>query len=610
LAVEVEVNGEKASGNSILGLMALGAGYGSKMSVTIVGTDAPQAMAAVEHLFKTHFEEAYTGRAEPSTDNNHASRSGRFRTAHSILSVLFGSLCIAGLLTCGESRAGTIHYVSPGGNDSNAGTSWALAKQSIQAAVDNAAVGDTVLVTNGVYLLSNPIKISNAIQLSSVNGSGATVLDGQKIRRCVTIDSVAATVSGFTIRNGRAVVGGGVYCNEGTLQSCLVVSNLAVGDDFNDGQGGGIYLAYGVVSNCVILSNAAESTNAYQGAWGGGAYCYGGVMQGCVVSNNLCRADNVFGAGVALSGGELRNSRVTGNLGMAVSGAAGGGIYATIMQLSAPSLVDSCVVSDNTVTATDSWSYTTASAQGGGLSIGNSTTIRNSLIVRNSAKAVAGFTSGGGVWTSGSTIESCTVVDNNSTTQNGNPGRGGGVTWGYNDRCYNNIIRFNSADNGPDNSEVNPFSYPMFVNSDIGPSVPVTNTLNCTSADPLFVNASEGNYQLQPGSPCLNFGTNLAWMAGALDLAGTARLSAGLVDLGCYEQIVGGNPPTLVALSQASTGKYEFLLNGTPGRDYTIEYSLTLTNWISLLVTNAPGGQMRIIDTNATNDLRFYRVLN
>jgi phosphotransferase system HPr (HPr) family protein len=61
LSVEVEVNGENASGNSILGLMSLGAGCGSKMSVTIVGAAAPEAMAAVEYLFQTRFEEAYTG---------------------------------------------------------------------------------------------------------------------------------------------------------------------------------------------------------------------------------------------------------------------------------------------------------------------------------------------------------------------------------------------------------------------------------------------------------------------------------------------------------------------------------------------------------------------
>jgi hypothetical protein len=461
------------------------------------------------------------------------------------------SALIAGV-SCGGARAATVWCVSPGGNDANAGTSWALAKQTVQAGVNAAADGDTVFVTNGTYLLSSPVTIANAIQLTSVNGSGATILDGQLAGRCVTINGVAAILNGFTIRNGLAVVGGGVYCNQGTVQNCLVVSNQAVGDDYNSGEGGGVYLAYGVLSNCVVLANAAWSTNAYQAAWGGGVYCYGGLVQDCLVSNNLCSADDEYGAGVVLVGGELRNSRVVANSGIALSGAAGGGVYATILQLSVPSLVEACVVANNSVTVTDSWTYTAASASGGGLSIGNGTTVRSTLIEGNSAKAVAGFTSGGGVSTSGSIIENCTVTYNNATTQNGNPGGGGGVTWGYNDQCNNNIIWFNRADNGPDNWEVNQFSYPMFVNSDIGTFVPATNTLNCIATDPLFVNTAAGDYRLQPTSPCLNTGTNLAWMVGALDLAGNSRIAGGMVDMGSYEHVVAGAPRLAIGRSGAN----------------------------------------------------------
>jgi phosphotransferase system HPr (HPr) family protein len=56
--VEVEAGAAKASGKSILGLVAPAAGYGSKITFTIVGEDAPQAMAAVHQLFEAHFEVA------------------------------------------------------------------------------------------------------------------------------------------------------------------------------------------------------------------------------------------------------------------------------------------------------------------------------------------------------------------------------------------------------------------------------------------------------------------------------------------------------------------------------------------------------------------------
>ena len=42
------------------------------------------------------------------------------------------------------------YYVIPNGNDSSAGTSWATAKRTIQAAIDIAAANDTVTVTNGI----------------------------------------------------------------------------------------------------------------------------------------------------------------------------------------------------------------------------------------------------------------------------------------------------------------------------------------------------------------------------------------------------------------------------------------------------------------------------
>jgi len=55
VVAEVEVNGEKASGKSILGLMALAAGQGSKMTFTLVGENAFEAMGEVERLFESHF---------------------------------------------------------------------------------------------------------------------------------------------------------------------------------------------------------------------------------------------------------------------------------------------------------------------------------------------------------------------------------------------------------------------------------------------------------------------------------------------------------------------------------------------------------------------------
>src|SRR5882757_8849642 len=54
----VEKDGEKVNGKSIMGLMMLAAGPGSKVTVSAHGHDAPQALAELETLFKQKFDEA------------------------------------------------------------------------------------------------------------------------------------------------------------------------------------------------------------------------------------------------------------------------------------------------------------------------------------------------------------------------------------------------------------------------------------------------------------------------------------------------------------------------------------------------------------------------
>jgi phosphotransferase system HPr (HPr) family protein len=53
--VEVQANGQQANGHSIMGLMALAAERDCRLTFTISGIDAPQAMTAVSQLFETDF---------------------------------------------------------------------------------------------------------------------------------------------------------------------------------------------------------------------------------------------------------------------------------------------------------------------------------------------------------------------------------------------------------------------------------------------------------------------------------------------------------------------------------------------------------------------------
>lgn len=53
----VEKDGEKVNGKSIMGLMMLAAGLGSRLRVTCEGEDAETAMAEIEALIERKFGE-------------------------------------------------------------------------------------------------------------------------------------------------------------------------------------------------------------------------------------------------------------------------------------------------------------------------------------------------------------------------------------------------------------------------------------------------------------------------------------------------------------------------------------------------------------------------
>ena len=55
--VFVEKDGEKVNGKSIMGLMMLAAGPGSKLTVHALGPDASKAIAEIEALIERKFDE-------------------------------------------------------------------------------------------------------------------------------------------------------------------------------------------------------------------------------------------------------------------------------------------------------------------------------------------------------------------------------------------------------------------------------------------------------------------------------------------------------------------------------------------------------------------------
>ncbi len=380
-------------------------------------------------------------------------------------------------------------------------TNWSMAAAAIQEAVDAAAVGNLVLVSNGVYAtggravaggLTNRVMLDKAVTLRSVNGAAATWIVGQAgaggvpgtgAVRCLYL-AHGAVVAGFTLSRGHTLrtgpytndSGGAAWCAgpDAVISNCVVVSNQCWA------FGGGVY--QGTVVDTVLAANRAAN------GWGGGAYA--AVLRGCQVAANWSYA----GGGVYES--TLDDCTVSGNWSID-----GGGAH--------DSLLRRCVVRGNT-----------ADNGGGG---GKDCAFYNCLLADN-----AGPFGGGGAWAS--VLYNCTVAGNAATSTVGIGGYGGGV---YEGQASNSVVYYNRAFVS-DNWDAANLAFCCTQPLPAG-SGHVTNS-------PGFVSRAGGNYRLLSNSPCINRGTNQAWMAGQADLDRTARIVAGIVDLGAYEYHGASNP--------------------------------------------------------------------
>ncbi|MBU1100424.1 MAG: T9SS type A sorting domain-containing protein [Bacteroidetes bacterium] len=179
--------------------------------------------------------------------------------------------------------AQTTHYVSAG--------------ESIQTAIDAATNGDTIIVNDGTYTLSNRISLTKGITLKSANGNSSTTINGNGATKCIEISHVDAVVDGFTITNGYnpGGFGGGVnIISGGKLQNCFVTENQAR-------DGGGVAIDNsGLVQNCIMYDNLA-SNNSGSGYGGGIRLLSGGTARNCLVYGNtsvgLGGGINIWNAG-------------------------------------------------------------------------------------------------------------------------------------------------------------------------------------------------------------------------------------------------------------------------------------------------------------------------
>ena len=249
-------------------------------------------------------------------------------------------LILITLLAVSSLSAATLYVSLESTNPTPPYTNWATAATSIQQAVDVAAAGDVVVVTNGIY--PGGVNVTNPLALLSVNGPQFTVINGGGAVRCVSLTD-GASLSGFTLTGGYADEGGGVWCPSTNgfvvVTNCTLTGNSAV-------LGGGaasVQFQYALcLYNCTLTGNSALAGLGAANQWGGGGayFCklynctltgnsandYGGGAEWCWLCGcTLSRNSATWGGGADSS--TLYNCTLTRN----VAGGSGGASWSSLV---------------------------------------------------------------------------------------------------------------------------------------------------------------------------------------------------------------------------------------------------------------------------------------
>ena len=202
-------------------------------------------------------------------------------------------------------------YVDAAVSTSGDGTTWETAFKTIQRGIDVASDDDVVLVAEGIYLENiyfngKNITLTSTDPLDPVTVTN-TILDGGSagpVVRFLGTEGQTCIVSGFTIRNGSALIGGGICGGvqhshtQATIQNNVITGNSARWD------GGGLAYCDGAVQNNTIRGNAAEGQ-------GGAAASSGGTLRSNIIEGNTAGGD----AGALYDwDGTIQGNRIAGNL--------------------------------------------------------------------------------------------------------------------------------------------------------------------------------------------------------------------------------------------------------------------------------------------------------
>lgn len=484
------------------------------------------------------------------------------------------------------SIAPRILRVSPSGNDSNDGLSWATAKRTVQAAITAVAKdGGEIWVQSGFY--QGTFGLGDFTYLyGGFNGTESdraqrnwvknpTILDGGATNSVVFVGNYC-TVSGFTIQNGS---GGGVFASAA---------------------------AAGLVSDNQIVNNVCLTFSGAITAPAAGIYCAGAPT---VINNIIAHNTNssgIGGGGISCSRGSspfIANNTIVTN-----KGQNGGGIYC---YLASPVIVNDIVAFNSS----------------GIVNTGGSPQLRNNCVFGIGSVGYSGLTAG---TNSISTNPLLFDLTGNYFLRPGSPCSDAGdnsvVQADWLDVEMRPRVQNGVVDMGAFESSSAPEWLPLVFK----PGINIT-TVGGITYEQYSATFTNNGFRLTQTGPLTRSGTNFSldfpfeWFTGATQPA--TNTINGSTPLGA---LAGGNyalfssswgtpvgtnlftvptnvSPTLTGVTNSGNGGFQMSVAGISNATYVVQASTNLVDWAGVFTNR--GAPFNFNDASVTSyPRRFFRV--